>query len=208
MASVNRLALRLSRTRTPVSSFSSLQKRSYAIASTYTRPSRTTTSTTAKKPATAVKANTYATNTKSDELDAFADVNDVVDSPPESVPSSRVLQSADEATSSTTTDAISGNNGTLTALEGSNDGTTDWSRSYQGLGAQPFSKEAAEILLSPIDPLDIEMKPGMSSPYSYSYSFSFSHSHLYRRIDLPPRNQIPPRSQQSLRSRGLGSRPT
>ena len=186
MASVNRLALRLSRTRTPVSSLNSLQKRSYAIASTYTRPSRTTTSTTAKKPATAVKANTYATNTKSDELDAFADVNDVADSPPESVPSSRVLQSTDEATSSTTTDAISGNNGTLTALEGSNDGTTDWSRSYQGLGAQPFSKEAAEILLSPIDPLDIEMKPGMSSSYSYAYSFSFSHSHLYRRIDLPP----------------------
>lgn len=37
---------------------------------------------------------------------------------------------------------------------------TDWSRSYHGLSEQAFSKDIADILLAPIDPLDIEMKPG------------------------------------------------
>jgi hypothetical protein len=37
---------------------------------------------------------------------------------------------------------------------------TDWSRSYHGLSTQPFSVEVAEILQAPINPLDIEMKPG------------------------------------------------
>ncbi|KAI5123392.1 hypothetical protein M0805_006100 [Coniferiporia weirii] len=42
----------------------------------------------------------------------------------------------------------------------SGDGTrTDWSRSYFGLSAEPFSKEAADILQAPLDPTDIEMKP-------------------------------------------------
>ena len=40
------------------------------------------------------------------------------------------------------------------------DGTTDWSRSYSGLSTQPFPKEVADILLAPLDPLDVEMKPG------------------------------------------------
>jgi hypothetical protein len=38
--------------------------------------------------------------------------------------------------------------------------STDWSRSYHGLSTQPFSIEVADILQAPIDPLDIEMKPG------------------------------------------------
>ncbi|KAL5487979.1 hypothetical protein ACEPAI_6087 [Sanghuangporus weigelae] len=37
--------------------------------------------------------------------------------------------------------------------------TRDWSTSYYGLSAQPFSKEAAEILQSPLQPMDIEIKP-------------------------------------------------
>jgi hypothetical protein len=41
------------------------------------------------------------------------------------------------------------------------DGTTDWSRSYAGLSVQPFSKEVAEILQAPIEPLNIEIKPGV-----------------------------------------------
>jgi len=40
------------------------------------------------------------------------------------------------------------------------DGTTDWSRSYAGLSTQPFPSEVAEILQAPIDPMDIEVKPG------------------------------------------------
>ncbi|KAF9476986.1 mitochondrial genome maintenance MGM101 [Pholiota conissans] len=39
------------------------------------------------------------------------------------------------------------------------DGATDWSRSYHGLSSMPFSSEVAEVLLAPIDPMDVEMKP-------------------------------------------------
>ncbi|KAF8806227.1 mitochondrial genome maintenance MGM101 [Phlegmacium glaucopus] len=39
------------------------------------------------------------------------------------------------------------------------DGTTDWSKSYSGLSIQPFAKEIANVLMSPLDPLDVEMKP-------------------------------------------------
>jgi hypothetical protein len=35
----------------------------------------------------------------------------------------------------------------------------DWTRSYHGLSAEPFSKEAAEILLAPIPFDDVEVKP-------------------------------------------------
>jgi hypothetical protein len=39
------------------------------------------------------------------------------------------------------------------------DGTRDWSKSYFGLSAQPFSKDIAEVLMAPLDPMDVEMKP-------------------------------------------------
>lgn len=39
------------------------------------------------------------------------------------------------------------------------DGTVNWSRSFSGLSQQPFSKEASEILMAPIDPMDVEIKP-------------------------------------------------
>lgn len=35
----------------------------------------------------------------------------------------------------------------------------DWSKSFHGLSAAPFSKEAADILLAPIDMDDVEVKP-------------------------------------------------
>ncbi|EPQ59053.1 mitochondrial genome maintenance MGM101 [Gloeophyllum trabeum ATCC 11539] len=44
-------------------------------------------------------------------------------------------------------------------IGGGDASTTDWSRSYHGLSVQPFPKEAADILMAPIDPLDIEIKP-------------------------------------------------
>jgi hypothetical protein len=37
----------------------------------------------------------------------------------------------------------------------------DWSRSFHGLGSQAFSEEAAKILTSPLDPNDVEIKPGI-----------------------------------------------
>ena len=42
----------------------------------------------------------------------------------------------------------------------SSDGTTDWSRSYFGLSTSPFAKEIADVLMAPLDPMDVEMKPG------------------------------------------------
>ena len=35
----------------------------------------------------------------------------------------------------------------------------DWTRSFHGLSAQPFPKEAAEVLMSPIPFDDVEVKP-------------------------------------------------
>ena len=54
----------------------------------------------------------------------------------------------------------------LPDLKGS-DGTTDWSRSYAGLSVQPFPKEVADILQNPLDPLDVEIKPGTSETISH-----------------------------------------
>lgn len=36
----------------------------------------------------------------------------------------------------------------------------DWSTSFSGLSERPFSKEAAEALLKPLHPDDVEVKPG------------------------------------------------
>lgn len=45
-----------------------------------------------------------------------------------------------------------------------NSGTaTDWSKSYQGLSVEPFPKEISDILQAPVNPLDVEMKPGTFS---------------------------------------------
>lgn len=35
----------------------------------------------------------------------------------------------------------------------------DWTRSFHGLSATPFPKEAADILLAPTDPAEVEIKP-------------------------------------------------
>jgi hypothetical protein len=35
----------------------------------------------------------------------------------------------------------------------------DWTSSFHGLSVAPFAKEAAEILLAPLDPMDVEIKP-------------------------------------------------
>lgn len=36
----------------------------------------------------------------------------------------------------------------------------DWTTSFHGLSARPFSKEAAETLMRPLTPAEIEIKPG------------------------------------------------
>lgn len=39
------------------------------------------------------------------------------------------------------------------------DATINWSHSFSGLSQQPFSKEVSEILMAPLDPHDVEIKP-------------------------------------------------
>lgn len=48
------------------------------------------------------------------------------------------------------------------------DDAIDWSKSYLGLATQAFNKEISAILMAPIDPMDIEMKPGQSLSSSSS----------------------------------------
>ena len=48
------------------------------------------------------------------------------------------------------------------SMEVSGNGVTDWSKSYHGLSAEPFSDHIRQILQTPVDPLDVECKPGMS----------------------------------------------
>ncbi|KAH9938093.1 mitochondrial genome maintenance MGM101-domain-containing protein [Fomitopsis serialis] len=70
--------------------------------------------------------------------------------PPESVPSSSVL-------ASTIAPSPLGSEPDTQPLS---DGTpTDWSKSYFGLSTQAFSREVADVLLAPIEPLDVEIKP-------------------------------------------------
>jgi hypothetical protein len=47
---------------------------------------------------------------------------------------------------------------------------TDWSRSYAGLSTESFPKELAEILMAPVDPMDVEIKPGSYKFQWYSSS--------------------------------------
>lgn len=35
----------------------------------------------------------------------------------------------------------------------------DWTRSFHGLSVEPFSKEAADVLMAPLSPDDVEIKP-------------------------------------------------
>lgn len=44
-------------------------------------------------------------------------------------------------------------------LETSPEEKIDWTRSFHGLSAEPFPKEAADVLLAPTDPEEVEIKP-------------------------------------------------
>ncbi|KAL1878024.1 hypothetical protein VTK73DRAFT_8248 [Phialemonium thermophilum] len=46
-----------------------------------------------------------------------------------------------------------------TSIPPTNNGVTDWSSSFHGLGAAPFEPRIAEILLRPVNPDDVEIKP-------------------------------------------------
>ncbi|KAI0960158.1 hypothetical protein AcW1_004756 [Taiwanofungus camphoratus] len=92
--------------------------------------------------------NTETPPNTADEVDGFSDATPTS---PASVPSSWTLSQTTPA-SVFASEAEGQSNG----LDAS---STDWSKSYFGLSTEPFPKEAAEVLLAPLDPLDIEMKP-------------------------------------------------
>ena len=79
--------------------------------------------------------------------------------------------------------AVTSNNG-HSWVEGSGDGSpTDWSRSFHGLSSQPFDKDISDILLAPVDPLDIEIKPGI--PLCVNTLLRSNPEIPHRRPDLP-----------------------
>jgi hypothetical protein len=79
---------------------------------------------------------------------------------------------------------------------------TDWSKSYSGLSTQAFSKDIVEVLLAPIDPLDVEIKPGaftsslmfcivfssMFILFSFLAYINTKYFFHFRRLKLPARN--------------------
>lgn len=76
----------------------------------------------------------------------------------------------------------------------------DWSRSYHGLSAEPFPKEVAEVLQAPIDPLDIEIKPGVWILFMLRSPTLI----LIRRPDLSSGNQVQTHLEQGIRAGRLG----
>jgi len=62
-------------------------------------------------------------------------------------------------------------------------GSTDWSTSYHGLSTKAFSKDIAEILLAPVDEMDIEMKPGRFQVHGSINILKVPA--IVRRLDLP-----------------------
>ncbi|CDO73819.1 hypothetical protein BN946_scf185015.g148 [Trametes cinnabarina] len=99
--------------------------------------------------------------TTADEIDIPPEAFAV---PSESVPSSSVLREHSEPSapaSSTSSPAAPVDFSESRAIGGSPKDPLhpDWSRSYFGLSTQPFPKDVAEVLMTPVDPLDVEIKP-------------------------------------------------
>ena len=86
----------------------------------------------------------YPTTASEIEADVATQSEIINNTPPESIPSSGALALPPLLDTPPTGNA------------------TDWSRSYHGLSTQPFPAEVADILQAAIEPLDIEMKPGLS----------------------------------------------
>ncbi|KAI9846797.1 MAG: hypothetical protein M1837_003646 [Sclerophora amabilis] len=79
-------------------------------------------------------------------------------SPPPEAPSSSSSTSASSTPAELTQDLTEGlSDQPLVLDEGSRQ--VDWARSFHGLGAEPFSKEAADVLTEPITFDDVEIKP-------------------------------------------------
>lgn len=115
----------------------------------HTRDTSAHTAFTSTKVYQAQKAH-YATNTPAQSRSSY---NSTVTAPPTSAP-----QPSKPSTSPETSDLASGLSDQPIILdEGARQ--VDWTRSFHGLSDKAFSKEAADILLAPIESDDIEVKP-------------------------------------------------
>ena len=136
--------------------------RAYATATT--RPAAKTTYT----PRTTTRTSTARASTAAEKSNAAtpSDVDvppEAYSAQPESVPSSSTLQDV-SVPPTTTTSFVPAEFTESVTIGGSPADTNapDWSKSYFGLSTQPFPREVAETLLAPVDPMDVEMKPGTS----------------------------------------------
>lgn len=111
----------------------------------------TTTTTSAPKPppSTSPSPSTYTSSASSTPAKPTPQrVQDITKTGLDDKPASDLDISSPNSAASTST--LAPNEGT---------GYVDWTRSYHGLSAQPFSAEAAAILLQPVNPEDVEIKP-------------------------------------------------
>ncbi|KAJ5599521.1 Mitochondrial genome maintenance [Penicillium hetheringtonii] len=82
-------------------------------------------------------------------------------STPTSIPTSQANRVSAPTPNRPTTDNISktGLSDKPQELESAPEEKIDWTRSFHGLSAEPFPKEAADILLAETDPEEVEIKP-------------------------------------------------
>lgn len=82
-------------------------------------------------------------------------------SPSSSAPTSQASRVSAPTPNKATTDNISksGLFDKPLELESTPEEKIDWTRSFHGLSAEPFPKEAADILLAETDPEEVEIKP-------------------------------------------------
>ena len=119
------------------------------------------------------------------------DIDEPIPAPPSTIGSKLASEVAKPAVASATTAQQSST--TLIEQQPSSSPPLlgdDWSKSYFGLSTQPFSAEVAEILQAPLNPNDIEMKPG--SDYSFHVPIcTLTSIFTPRRNHLSSRNQVP-----------------
>ncbi|KZT71624.1 mitochondrial genome maintenance MGM101 [Daedalea quercina L-15889] len=131
-----------------------LSSRAYSTSKPLSPPAKATPKTVLPRPkfpaANASTASASSSARKEGPVIADEIPPEELSTPPESVPSSSVLAS---------TSAPSPLNSEPDTIPPSDGTPTDWSKSYHGLSTQPFSKEISDVLLTPIDPLDVEIKP-------------------------------------------------
>ncbi|OJD19043.1 hypothetical protein AJ78_00994 [Emergomyces pasteurianus Ep9510] len=134
--------------------------RSITSSSTYRQPQTTASrAPTASKTASSTSATTPATppahSSPSDTSPSNSKSNTV---PSKSTPTTTTIQNLsktgldDKPLDLDLSDATNSSSST-------NKDHVDWTRSFHGLSVQPFSKEAAEVLLQEVNPDDVEIKP-------------------------------------------------